>query len=133
MAHARQTADGHQSRVAGALMSEQWGAVAEAQRVGDRYPTLETTRKQIHGFFGQLSFKCYLLEVGSVGDGLEIGPWVACRVALFTYRLSVVLPRYPCMPRRQVEQRLRSNVKQFQGGLVFKAHRLLYHSTLGRE
>ena len=31
------------------------------------------------------------------------------------------------------EQRLRSNVKQFQGGLVFKAHRLLYHSTLGRE
>ena len=31
------------------------------------------------------------------------------------------------------EQRLRSNVKQFQGGCVFKAHRLLYHSTLGRE
>ena len=31
------------------------------------------------------------------------------------------------------EQRLRSNVKQFQGGLVCKAHRLLYHSTLGRE
>ena len=23
------------------------------------------------------------------------------------------------------------NVKRFQGGLVFKAHRLLYHSTLG--
>ena len=23
--------------------------------------------------------------------------------------------------------------KQFQGGLVFKARRLLYHSTLGRE
>ena len=31
------------------------------------------------------------------------------------------------------EQRLRSNEKQFLGGLVFKAHRLLYHSTLGRE
>ena len=31
------------------------------------------------------------------------------------------------------EQRLRSNGKQFQGGLVFKAHRLLYHSNLGRE
>ena len=31
------------------------------------------------------------------------------------------------------EQRLRSNEKQFQGGLVFKARRLLYHSTLGRE
>ena len=23
------------------------------------------------------------------------------------------------------------NVKRFRGGLVFKAHRLLYHSTLG--
>ena len=31
------------------------------------------------------------------------------------------------------EQLLRSNVKQFQGGLVFKARRLLYHSSLGRE
>ena len=31
------------------------------------------------------------------------------------------------------EQLLRSNAKQFQGGLVFKARRLLYHSTLGRE
>jgi len=25
----------------------------------------------------------------------------------------------------------RGNVKRFRGGLVFKAHRLLYHSTLG--
>jgi len=24
-----------------------------------------------------------------------------------------------------------SNVKRFRGGLVFKAHRLVYHSTLG--
>ena len=31
------------------------------------------------------------------------------------------------------ERMLRSNEKQFQGGLVFKARRLLYHSTLGRE
>ena len=29
------------------------------------------------------------------------------------------------------EQLLRRNVKRFRGGLVFKAHRLLYHSTLG--
>jgi len=29
------------------------------------------------------------------------------------------------------EQLLGRNVKQFQGGLVFKAHRLLYQSTLG--
>jgi len=29
------------------------------------------------------------------------------------------------------EQILSRNVKRFRGGLVFKAHRLLYHSTLG--
>jgi len=29
------------------------------------------------------------------------------------------------------EQVLGRNVKRIQGGLVFKAHRLLYHSTLG--
>ena len=29
------------------------------------------------------------------------------------------------------QQLLRRNVKRFRGGLVFKAHRLLYHSTLG--
>ena len=28
---------------------------------------------------------------------------------------------------------LRSNVKQFRGGLVFKARRLLCHTTLGQE
>ena len=31
------------------------------------------------------------------------------------------------------EQLLRSNEEQFRGGLVFKARRRLYHSTLGRE
>ena len=31
------------------------------------------------------------------------------------------------------EQLLRSNEKPFQGGLVFKARRLLYHSSQGRE
>ena len=29
------------------------------------------------------------------------------------------------------DQLLRSNVERFRGGLVFEAHRLLYHSTLG--
>ena len=29
------------------------------------------------------------------------------------------------------EQLLHRNVKRFRGGLVFKAHRWLYHSTLG--
>ena len=31
------------------------------------------------------------------------------------------------------EQLLRSNEKQFRGGLVFKARGRVYHSTLGRE
>jgi len=35
------------------------------------------------------------------------------------------------MMRRQDAHLLHSNVKRFQGGLVFKAHRWLYHSTLG--
>ena len=29
------------------------------------------------------------------------------------------------------EQLLHKNVQRFRGGLVFKAHRLLYHTTLG--
>jgi len=29
------------------------------------------------------------------------------------------------------EQLLRRNMYRFRGGLVFKAHRLVYHSTLG--
>jgi len=32
---------------------------------------------------------------------------------------------------REREQLLGRNVQRFRGGLVFKAHRLLYHSTLG--
>ena len=32
---------------------------------------------------------------------------------------------------RGAEPLLRRNMKQFQGGLVSKAHRLVYHSTLG--
>ena len=36
------------------------------------------------------------------------------------------------LPRRGgSEQLLIRNVERFRGGLVFKAHRLLYHSTLG--
>ena len=30
-----------------------------------------------------------------------------------------------------IKKLLHRNVKRFRGGLVFKAHRLLYHSTLG--
>ena len=34
-------------------------------------------------------------------------------------------------PAGAEEHSLRRNVKRFRGGLVFKAHRLVYHSTLG--
>ena len=33
--------------------------------------------------------------------------------------------------RMRVEKLLHINVQRFRGGLVFKAHRLSYHSTLG--
>ena len=32
------------------------------------HATLKATQGQIDGFFGQLSFKCYLPEIESVGD-----------------------------------------------------------------
>ena len=32
---------------------------------------------------------------------------------------------------RQLKKMLSGNVERFQGRLVFKAHKLLYHSTLG--
>ena len=32
------------------------------------YAAPETTQGQMDGFFSQLSFKCYLTEVASVGD-----------------------------------------------------------------
>jgi len=41
-------------------------------------------------------------------------------------------PILPARPRDgRSGQLLSRNVKRFRGGLVFKAHRLLYHSTLG--
>ena len=45
-------------------------------------------------------------------------------------------PLSPAQPSRQFsiqEQVLRRIVKRFRGSLVFKARRLLYHSSLGRE
>jgi len=39
-------------------------------------------------------------------------------------------PRPPCSVT-SVQQLLYINVQRFRGGLVFKAHRLVYHSTLG--
>ena len=39
--------------------------------------------------------------------------------------------RAPSRSSSRCDNTLRPNVKRFRGGLVFKAHRLLYHSTLG--
>jgi len=36
-----------------------------------------------------------------------------------------------CSDKFSIEELLHRNVKRFRGGLVFKAHRLSYHSTLG--
>jgi len=43
----------------------------------------------------------------------------------------LVCPKSLDSRQRYCEQLLRRNVKRLRGGLVFKAHRLLYHSTLG--
>ena len=43
---------------------------------------LEATQGQNNRFFSQLSYKCYLEEVASVGDWLQICPWVIGRVAM---------------------------------------------------
>ena len=41
--------------------------------------------------------------------------------------MGVFCPRYPCTGGKKLPSR---NVERIQGGLVFKAHRLLYHLTL---
>ena len=54
---------------------------------------------------------------------------------LYQYELLYEHDFGPCVmgeaPRSVQEQLLYRNVQQFRGGLVFKAHRLLYHPTLG--
>ena len=41
------------------------------------------------------------------------------------------VPGYLPLDWTSLEQLLSTNVKRIRGGLVFKAHRLLYHSSLG--
>ena len=45
-----------------------------------RPSTLEATQGQNDSFFSQLPYKCHQNRVASVGDWLEICPWVASRV-----------------------------------------------------
>ena len=58
-------------------------------------PTLETTQRQIDGFFSQLPFKCYLPEEASVGCGLRICLWVASRVAYTIHHTPCTLHPSP--------------------------------------
>jgi len=54
------------------------------------HTTLETHQGQIDGFFIQPPFKSYLPEVTSVGDLLNIYPWVASRAALSLFGFAGV-------------------------------------------
>ena len=64
-----------------------------------------------------------VVRVYGVGPGLKDG---ALRVALHPFQ-----PRRYLFGGEESDQLLCRNVKRFRGGLVFEAHRLLYHSTLG--
>ena len=63
------------------------------------------------------------------GSGLKVSDF-GLKVEGFGVRFQVLAGVEPC---RWMSELLRSNEKQFRGGLVFKARRLLYHSALGRE
>ena len=60
-------------------------SAAKGRRLPLRPPTLEMTQGQRDGFFSQLPFKCFLPEQASVGDRLEICPWVASRVVMLLH------------------------------------------------
>ena len=66
--------------------------------------------------------------------------WFPFQIRLVTarYTAATLMSRGPVHASYPVtvqfstqEQLLRRNVKRFRGGLVFKAHRLVYHSTQG--
>ena len=86
------------------------------------------------------SFEFWVLDSGfrAPGSGIQ-DPGFVCRVAGSGFRLSgfesqvdglTMMFRVAGLLR---EQLLRRSVKRFRGGLVFKAHSLLYHSTLGSK
>ena len=47
---------------------------------------LEATQGQMDGFFSQLSYKCHLEEVASVGDLLKICPQLESRVGYLAHK-----------------------------------------------
>ena len=44
---------------------------------------------------------------------------------------AMTLIEKPLPGTKSATDRVQINVQQYRGGLVFKAHRLVYHSTLG--
>jgi len=114
------------------------------------------------GFLSQLPYKCYLEEVASVGDWLQICPWVASSVGAGQIKRqrtwagnketaillatsivdeqSMYSTTYTAMRNTSATAVCgRQGMDLFSGaagcgrgyryGLVFKAHRLLYHSA----
>ena len=65
-------------------------------------------------------------------EGIHGGPTFAHRVCATTAHSGEFLEweLYRAVQLSSSEQPLSRNVERFRGGLVFKAHRLLYHSTL---
>jgi len=86
-----------------------------------------------------LGFEVWDLEFGVQGtgyrvQGLGFGVWEVLEPECYV----PVVDLQRSLPHRSVqfsiqEELLHSNEKRFRGGLVCKARRLVYHSTLGRE
>jgi len=71
----------------------------------------------------------------SFGCGTQLSRWVCCtNKSPSPNRLATKLEGMASISlTRQIgySSKTKKNVQRFQGGLVFKAHRLLYHSTQG--
>ena len=66
---------------------------------------------------------------GNLSKKPSICPWDASRAR--TLRAPARASSRYCLEPIRYNELLRRNVKRFRGGLVFKAHRLVHHSTLG--
>ena len=78
-------------------------------------------------------FKDFRFEIDfSQGQNLaSTGVYVPYRHVCQPLERVVDVPAFRAVQLSISEQLLSRNVERFRGGLVFKAHRLSYHSTLG--
>ena len=100
-------------RAAQAVVAGEWGACSLPE-VGGRARETERERERER-------------EGGEGYRGLGGGPAAAARIP------TVHEHHPPVHSTKSQEQLLRRNVKRFRGRLEFKAHRRVYHSTLGRR